>query len=115
MDDELLGDLDRAKAAHVQASEQLARVLRSVAMARIREVLPDATVLETLGDVNEDLMPRLRTRRVLGADEVVLFDVVDGHEDRAVEDAVDEVDIEYLDPLAEVTSGSMAGLIRLRS
>jgi hypothetical protein len=39
----------------------------------------------------------------------VLFDANEGHPDRAVEDTVDEVDIEYLDALAAISSGRYLG------
>jgi hypothetical protein len=41
----------------------------------------------------------------------VLFDVDTGHPDRAVEDAVDRVDIEYLDVLIDLTGDAYMGRV----
>ena len=51
----------------------------------------------------------MRIQRVLDADGRVLFDVETGHPDRAVEDAVDVVDIEYLDVLIDLTGDEYMG------
>jgi hypothetical protein len=53
----------------------------------------------------------LPIQRVLHADGRVLFDVETGHPDHAVEDAVDVVDIEYLDVLIDLTGDEYMGHI----
>lgn len=50
-------------------------------------------------------------QRVRNAEGRVLFDVDAGHSDRVVEDAVDLVDIEYLDVLIDLTSGEYMGQV----
>jgi hypothetical protein len=72
-------------------------------------VLPGASTIDALGELNEDWIPTLRIRRVLDADGRVLFDVDTGHPDRAVEDAVDLVDVEYLDVLIDLTGDECMG------
>ena len=59
--------------------------------------------------MNEDWVPTLRVQRVLDARGSVLFDTREGHDDSAVEDAIDEVDIEYLDVLIELTGDDYMG------
>jgi hypothetical protein len=113
-DDQLLRSYERLRVAHARSGEELAEVLVRVTIARVREVLPAAEALELYGDLNEDFVPRLRIRRVLAADGSVLFDVTAGHRDRAVEDMVDEVDIEYLDALSELSPGKFVGAVELR-
>lgn len=112
-DDQLLRSYDELRAAHARSAAELAEALVRVTFARVREALPTAQALDLYGDLNEDFVPRLRTRRVLAADGSVLFDVTIGHHDRAVEDMVDEVDIEYLDALAELTPGKFVGAVEL--
>jgi hypothetical protein len=72
-----------------------------VALATLSEVLPGAASIDAVGEYNEDWIPTLRNQRVLAGDGKLLFDVDTGHPDRAVEDTVDLVDIEYLDVLIE--------------
>ena len=98
----LVGRYERARDAHQSAVVTLVPLLAEMALESVAEVLPGAHELEVLGEINEDGVPILRIQRVLGADATVLFDVVLGHDDRAVEDMIDEVSIEYLDPLLEL-------------
>lgn len=58
---------------------------------------------------NEDWIPVLRIQRVLDDDGRVLFDVGFGHDDRAVEDMIDEVGSEYLDLLLDLTGDDYMG------
>ena len=46
-------------------------------------------------------------------DGVTLFDIGDGCSDSAVEDAVDEVDIEYLDLLIGLTGDELMGRVTI--
>lgn len=50
---------------------------------------------------------------MLSADSAVLFDVETGHPDRAVEDAVDTVNIEYLDVLIDLTGDEYIGRVTI--
>ena len=84
-------------------------LVRRVALATLADVLPGAATVEARGELNEDWIPTLRVQRVLDAGGRVLFDVETGHPNRAVEDAVDLVDIEYLDVLIVLTSGEYMG------
>jgi len=72
-----------------------------------------ATSIEAVGEYNEDWIPTLRIQRVLGRDGAVLFDVEVGHVDRGVEDAVDRVNIEYLDILIDLTGDEHMGPVTI--
>ena len=50
---------------------------------------------------------------MLAGDGNVLFDIDTGHPDRAVEDAVDLVDIEYLDVLIDITGDQFMGAVAI--
>jgi|SRR5581483_12367427 len=113
-DEQLMLTFERLVTTHRRLSEELAKVLWQVTLARIRDVLPTAEVIEVYGDFNEDGVPRLRIRRVLDRVGTVLFDVGEGHDDRRVEDTVDEVDIEYLDRLVELATAEHMGRCELR-
>ncbi len=75
------------------------------------DVLPGATVIDLRGEFNEDWLRTLRIQCVLSAADEVLFDVAEGHDERRVEDAVDEANAEYLD-LLDVT-GDLYGRLQL--
>jgi hypothetical protein len=57
--------------------------------------------------------PSLRIDRVLTASGEVLFDASEGHPDRAVEDTVDKVNVEYLDVLIDVTGDDYIGSVTI--
>ena len=84
-------------------------LLERIAVETIAEVLPSAHVVEVLGQFNEDWIPTLRVQRVLDAFGEVLFDVSEDDADRAVEDAVDTVNVEYLDVLIDLTGDEYMG------
>lgn len=50
---------------------------------------------------------------MLGVDSAALFDVQAGHPDRAVEDAVDTVNVEYLDVLIDLTGDDHTGRVTI--
>jgi hypothetical protein len=77
----------------------------------VAEVLPGAAHLEAVGEVNEDWIPTLRIERVLLASGEVLFDASAGHPDRAVEDAIDMVNVEYLDVLIDIAGDDYMGSV----
>ncbi len=91
----LSAEHERARDAHSRAVRALVPALVRMALESMAEVLPGARELEVLGRVTEDWIPTLRIQRVLDVDGRVLFDVAVGHDDRAVEDMIDEVGIEY--------------------
>lgn len=98
--------IDRCRQARLQLSaavEQLVPVLEEIAIATVRDVLPDAHRLEVLGEMNEDWARTLRIQRVLDVDGRVLFDHLVSGADDDLEDLIHEVGIEYLDLLLEVT------------
>ena len=66
-----------------------------------------------LGEWNEDWIPTLRIDRVVTASGEVLFDASQGHLDRAVEDAVDMVNVEYLDVLIDLTGDDYMGSVTI--
>jgi len=84
-----------------------------MAIETLVDVLHKSTAIEALGELNEDWVPTLRVQRVLGADSAVLFDVETSHPDRSVEDAVDAVNVEYLDVLIELTGDEYMGRVTI--
>jgi hypothetical protein len=106
---ELIDAFRRAKEAHTNAGQELVPLLASMALATARDVLPEAACLEVSGELNEDWLPILRIQRVLDDSGTVLFDVGVGHDDETVESAIDDVNIEYLDPLLELTADDFMG------
>lgn len=102
-------EYDRARNEHRGAVEVLVPLLVRMALASIAEVLPGAHELEVEGRINEDWIPILRIQRVLDDDGRVLFDVGFGHDDRVVEDMIDEVGSEYLDLLLALTGDDYMG------
>ena len=89
--------------------QRLAPLAEGLAMETVADVLPDATLIELHGEFNEDWLRTLRIRRVLSTTGEVLFDATEGHDDHRVEDAIDEVNYEYLDLLLELTGDSFMG------
>jgi len=87
----------------------LAELAEQLAIATLVDVLPGASVVKVHGELNEDRLRTLRVRRVLTADGGVLFDVEDGHDDPQVEEAIDNVNTEYLDLLLDLTGDTYMG------
>jgi hypothetical protein len=100
-----------ARERHDDARRELVALLGRMATQTIAEVLPGAIVIEAVGQFNEDLVPTLR--RVPGTSGEVLFDVADGHADPRVEDAVDLVNVEYLDDLILLTGDVYMGAVTI--
>lgn len=105
----LLQALDAAQARHAEAAADLAPLLIEIALATVTDVLPDAEVLATRGEMNEDWLFTLRIQRVLDSNGRVLYDVSVGHDDRHVEETIETVDCEYLDLLLDVTGDDYLG------
>ena len=106
---QLIDDYERLLATYRSTVEQLVPVLEAMALASVREVLPGAQRIEVEGRINEDWIPTLRILRVLGGDGGVLFDVAVGHDDERVEELIDEVGVEYLDLLLDLTGDDFMG------
>lgn len=99
---------------HAAAVADLAPLLVEMALVTVEEVVPGAEILETKGEMNEDWLFTLRIQRVLTDEGAVLYDAIRGHDDGAVEDTLDEVGVEYLDRLLELTGDDYLGRKRLR-
>lgn len=98
-----------ARLRHEAATRELVSALERMAVETLADVLPRAALIEVVGEFNEDWIPTLRIQRVLDAGGGVLYDVETGHPDRAVEDAVDAVNTEYLDVLIDLTGDEYMG------
>ncbi len=98
-----------ARSRYDDALSELERVTIQVAIVTLADVLPGAASVVAFGDVDEDWIPRLRTQRVMAADGAVLFDANVGHPERAVEDAVDYIDIECLEVLIDLRPEAYSG------
>lgn len=100
---------DAAQQRHTEAVAELAPLLVEMALATVAEVLPGADTLETEGEMNEEWAFTLRIQRVLNADGRVRCDVSAGHEDPEVETTIDEVGLDYLDLLLDITGEEYLG------
>lgn len=105
----LTAAFDAAQQRHTEAVAELAPLLVEMALATVAEVLPGADTLETEGEMNEDWAFTLRIQRVLDADGRVLYDVGVGHDDPEVESTIDEVGLDYLDLLLDITGEEYLG------
>ncbi len=92
----------------------LAELTERLAIEKLVDLLPGASAVELHGEFNEDWLRTLRVRRVLSADNTVLFDVEEGHDDRRVEAAIDEVNFECLDLLLDLTGDTYMGSAAIR-
>jgi hypothetical protein len=106
---QLVTDFTRTRDEWDAAGLALAPLAERLAFETVADVLPDAAVIEVRGELTEDWLRVLRIQRVLSADGGVLFDVAIGHDDRQVEDAVDEANTDYLDLLLDLTGDSYMG------
>ncbi|MBK9177967.1 MAG: hypothetical protein IPM45_00105 [Acidimicrobiales bacterium] len=100
---ELIAAFDAASERHSVAVADLVPLLVEMALAIVADVLPGADALETEGEMNEDWIFTLRIQRVLDADGGVLHDIDAGHDDPEVEHRIDEVGVEYLDLLLDLS------------
>jgi hypothetical protein len=105
---EVTGAYREARERHENARREFVHVLERMAVETIAEVLPGASLIEAVGELNEDWVPTLRVLRVLRPPGEILFDV-EAHVDRNVEDAVDVVNVEYLDVLIDLTGDDYMG------
>lgn len=106
---ELIAAFDAANERHTAAVADFVPLLVEMAIATVADVLPGADRLETEGEMNEDWVFTLRVQRVLDAAAEVLYDVSAGHEVPEVETTIDEVGVDYLDLLLDLTGDEYLG------
>jgi hypothetical protein len=106
--EDLVSRYEAALRAHRRTVEEVVPLVTEMALQSIADVLPGAHELQVHGEINEDWIPVLRIRRILDADGRVLYDVEEGAE-RDVEDMIDEVNVEYLDRLLDLTGDDFMG------
>jgi len=94
-------------------ANDLAGLAERLALETVAGALPATRTLELRGELNEGWLRTLRIQRVLDASGRVLFDATEGHDDRSVEDAIDETDADYLDLLLDLTGDRHMGLTTL--
>lgn len=110
---EIMSDSRAARERYAAATVELEEQLVRMALATLAEVLPGAESIDAVGSCDEDLNSTLRIQRVRSVEGAVLFDVDRGHPTRAVEDAVDRVDIEYLDVLIAIAADRYTGTVTI--
>lgn len=105
----LIEQFERAMHRYRSAADDLRPLLVRMALDTVEDVLPGTHEIEVIGQLNEDWTPTLRIQRVLDGDGEVLFDVGFGHDGTRVEETIDEVNIEYLDVLLDLTGDDYMG------
>lgn len=110
---EMVSEYRAARERHDTAAVDLQDQLVRMALLTLADVLPGTASIDAVGSYDEDLIPTLRIQRVRSVEGEVLFDVDRGHPTRAVEDAVDRVDIEYLDVLIDLTGDRYIGAVTI--
>lgn len=114
VDQELEAEFSRVLEEWQALGRTLADLCDRLAFETLVDVLPGSSLVEVHGEFNEDWLRTLRVRRVLTADSTVLFDVEDGHDDPQVEEAIDNVNTEYLDLLLDFTGDAYMGASAIR-
>lgn len=107
--EELVANFGRVRDRWDALGVSLALLAEQLAFQTIADVLPGAARIEVRGEINEDWLPILRIQRVLSGAGDVLFDVAEGYDDRRVGDAIDRVNIDYLDLLIDLTGDLYLG------
>lgn len=105
----LIDAFEQARERHAAAVAALVPLLVEMSFALISENLPGADVLDVFGEMNEDWAFRLRIQRVLDQSGRVLYDVESRHDDLVVEDTIDQVGVDYLDLLLDLTGEDFLG------
>lgn len=105
----LMQSFRQARAAHEASIDDLVPLTTEIALARVAEVLPGAQTLELCGEVTEDWLRVLRIQRVLDAEDNALYDIAAGPVDPLAEQLLDEVNVEYLDLLLDLTGDQFMG------
>lgn len=110
---EMVSEYRAARERYDMAAVDLQNQLVRMTLTTLADVLPGTESVDAVGSYDEDLIPTLRIQRVRSVEGEDLFDVDRGHPTRAVEDAVDRVDIEYLDVLIAVTGNRYMGAVTI--
>ena len=109
VDPELKAEFSRVLDDWQVLARSLAELSERLTIETLTDLLPGVSVVEVHGKLNEDWLRILRVRRVLAADGAVVFDAEEGHEEARVEEAIDEVNSEYLDLLLDLTGDTFMG------
>ncbi|MGQ0616235.1 MAG: hypothetical protein ACT4PW_04475 [Acidimicrobiia bacterium] len=105
---DLIRAYEPAREAHREAVDALVLLLERMAVETIRDRWPDANEVELHGEYDADWIPRLRIQRVIALDGRALYDAAVAAEED-VENVIDEVGIEYLDLLLDLTGDDYLG------
>jgi hypothetical protein len=108
-DQDRVAEFNRSRQQWEVLGQDLARQAEQLALDTVAEALPGAAVVELRGEFNEDWLRLLRIRRVRSTTGDVLFDVTEGPDDWRVEDAIDEVNYEFLDLIIDLTGDRYMG------
>ncbi|QGG95438.1 hypothetical protein [Actinomarinicola tropica] len=106
---ELIAAFDAANERHTAAVAEFVPLLIEMALATVADVLPGADALETDGEMNEDWAFTLRIQRVVDVHGDLLYDAGVGHDDSEVESTIDDVGVDYLDLLLDLTGENYLG------
>ena len=87
----------------------LAPLAEQLAFQTVADVLFGAAVADVRGEMNAAGRRILRSQRGLSGEGDVLFAGPEGHDDRRVEDAIDETNADYLDLLLDLTGDLYMG------
>lgn len=107
-DPDLIEAYQSAREAHSAAVDALVPMLERMAVDTLRDRWPDANELELHGEFNADWVPTLRIQRVSALDGRVLYDIGFAA-DEEIEEMIDEVGMEYLDLLLDLTGDDYMG------
>ena len=95
---DLVAEFESTRNQWNQLGQALAALTERLAIETVAEALPGTAVIESCAASSTRTgSASCVSERVLSATGGVLFDVADGHDDRRVEEAIDEVNYEYLD------------------
>jgi hypothetical protein len=106
---ELTDSFRRARAVYERSVSELVPLVTEMAVERVADVLPGGHELAVHGEMNEDWLRTLRIQRVLDSSGQVLYDAEVGHDDESVEEVIDDVNVEYLDLLLDLTGDEFMG------
>lgn len=107
-EDSPIAEFQELLVARREFDARLAALAQRAAAATLRSVLPTATSAVVLGAMTEDWASVLRIHRVVDAAGAVLFDATVGAEPE-IEAVIDEVNVEYLDVLLDLTGDRYMG------
>lgn len=111
-DTDRLAEVEAALARCVADMRTTADLAVRAALEEVRQVIPDAAVVEVHGSMNEDWLNVLRIKRVRSAAGEVLFDV-DAGADAETEDFLHLIGTEVLDNVIDFTGDDYMGTHQL--